>query len=727
MKKQVTKVLLAASFMTSFMAISQENKIQPCVTYQAMEEYFSTNKEAKASYEKTQADFQKNYEATILNQQNSKAKTAANQYTIPVVFHILHMNGSENVSDAQVNAALAQVNADFAATGSDYNNIFAPFKALYNDADIRFVLARKDPQGNCTSGIIHRYDTRTNWDRNPPSSAGNSALYAGITWTSTTRKYLNVILVKDIVKDPNDTQGGQVIGYTWLPGTWATNAIQDAIVYNSSHLSGLQARSLSHEIGHWLNLPHTFGNTNNPGVTCSDDGVADTPGTKGNFSTCPASSTNTAFTCTSPNPANGSYYQNVENFMDYSACPKNFTDGQVTRMHTALNSAVAGRNALWTTNNLTLTDVNNVISCAPISEFLSANRSYTICAGSSLTFQDYSYNGTITSYQWTGNNGAVFSAPTASTTSASFPNIGVSEVTLTVGNSTGSNSSTKTITVIDATAGDPAKYSESFESGLPPKWEVVNNDVNSPEWEQTNAAALHAEHSFFIDASTALGGQEDYLVMPIIDVLNSTDKLFRFSYAYAQKAATHTDELRVQGSKDCGGTWSNIVVLSGSQMQSNSGGVTNLPFYPSTPGEWKTYTVSTHPGWNNFKTSSSVMVRFNFVEGSAGNGNNIFIDAIDFTSGAVGINELTKNYKYSLFPNPTSGETAIEFSLSDPSKVSVDVTDVLGRTIETLIQSNSLVGQQSLVINQNNNLPSGIYFVNLSVNGAKMTKKLVVE
>ena len=117
-------------------------------------------------------------------------------------------------------------------------------------------------------------------------------------------------------------------------------------------MSGLAARNLSHEIGHWFNLTHTFGNTNNPGLVCGSsaggDGVSDTPDTKGNFSTCPASSTNTAFTCTSPNPTNtANYYQNVQNFMDYSSCPRNFTTGQTNKMRTAAQSATSSRNNLW--------------------------------------------------------------------------------------------------------------------------------------------------------------------------------------------------------------------------------------------------------------------------------------------------------------------------------------------------------------------------------------------
>lgn len=737
MKNQIKKTFIAISLLGSMIANAQQRMIQPCDTYAAMENYFSSNAEAKARYERSQNDFNAFCMKKEAEAKNNQSKTAAVQYTVPVVFHVLHTGGPENVSDAQIMAALDQVNKDFAAASADFSSIFVPFQALYINSDIKFMLARKDPNGNCTNGIIHRYDSRTIWDRNPPSSAGNPALYAGITWNPT--KYLNVILVKDIVAQAG--QQGQVIGYTWLPGTWLSGADQDAIVYNSGSLGGYDARSLTHEIGHWLNLAHTFGSTNNPGVTCGSlsggDNVSDTPDTKGDFSTCPPSSTNTAFTCTSPNPTNtADYYSNVENFMNYSSCPRNFTTGQTNRMRNALQSATASRSNLWSTTNLAATDVNNVIPCVPIAEYYSSTGAYTVCSGGSLSFKDVSWNAPITNYQWTGDNGAVFSAPTASATNASFPNVGVSNVTLTVSNSQGSSTQVRPVTVINSAPGAVGTFTESFENGpVPTGWTVVNNNVGSAEWEQTYNASLDGSASFYIDGSNMAPGQSDYLQMPVIDVLNSSNnKVFTFAYAYAQYDASTNDELRIQGSKDCGGTWNNIVVLSGSQMQAGSGGILAAPYAPSSPGEWKTYTLSNHPNWNSYKTSTSVMIRFNFLEGTQAHGNNIYIDAINYGSGpgsgtvvTTAINEFTKNYAFNVYPNPAIDETTVSFNLNDVSHVKLSVLDVVGKEVITVVDSKLAAGQKSVSINENGSLPSGIYFINLSVNGSKMTTKLIVN
>jgi hypothetical protein len=722
MKTTLTKISLGITLLTALSGFSQSSKIQPCETFAAMEDYFKSNPEARKKYEASAEVLNKQ---SILNEANfSTQRTAAVQYTIPVVFHILHTGGPENISDAAINTALAQVNSDFSAAGSDFSSIFAPFRSIYINSDIKFMLAKKDPNGNCTNGIVHRYDTRTLWDRNQPGATG--FLFNGITWNS--QKYLNVIIVKDIVAAAG--QNGTVIGYTYLPGTWGNGpANQDAIVYNYSFLSGLSARSLSHEIGHWLNLSHTFGNTNNPGISCGStaggDGVSDTPDTKGNFSTCPASSTNTAFTCTSPNPANANnYYQNVENIMDYSSCPKNFTTGQTNRMRTALQSATAGRNNLWSAGNLAFTDINNTLGCAPIADFLSTS-GYTVCSGGSLLMKDFSYNAVITNYVWTADNGAVIANPTSSNTSISFPTPGVTTITLTVGSSQGVNSKVRTVTVLNGQASITGPYSESFESpGTPANWSVIN--PNGLAWNQTYLAAKDGNASFFIAEGNA-AGEKDYLVMPMMDVLNNPNDTLTFMYAYARQTSTHADNLLVQASTDCGGSWRDIVSLSAGTMASGSGGVTTNPFVP-TSNQWKKVDVTSYPNWFYLMNSPSVVFRFVFTEDATnGNGNRLYIDAVNFNSSITGLNELTKLYRLNLFPNPTSHEATLKFNLNDPAIVSINVIDILGKNVLPTTINNYIAGEQTISINKNNTLSKGIYFVNLTINGAKMTKKLVIN
>lgn len=721
MKKQLINVALSFAFLSPFLGFGQLGRIQPCNTYAAMEEHFANDPAAKVNYEKAQAKMEKEYQDLLITKNTLQGKAAAVQYTIPVVFHILHQGGTENITDAQCIAALNQVNIDYAAAGSDFSTIFAPFQSLYVNSDIKFMLAHKDPQGNCTTGIEHIMDSRTTW-----SQTAVSTNYTGLTWNPT--KYLNIFIVKEIISSSPVVGGGIIVGYTYKPGTWPSGANQDAIVYNHGFLGGLDARSLSHEIGHWFNLTHTFGNTNNPGVQCGSvsggDGVSDTPDTKGNFGQCPASSTNSNIVCTGVSGSTP-YYQNVENIMDYSNCPKNFTQGQTTKMHAALNSATSGRNNLWSANNLVVTDVNIAIPC---SEFISSTNLYTVCSGGSLTMQDLSA-GTISTYQWSADNGAIIASPTSTSTSITFPTAGVSNVTLTVSNGQGSGVKVKTVTVVNGVATINGPYTESFEgSGTPQDWQVINEPPTSAGWSQTNGAAFDGVNSFFVDGSQEQANEVEILQMPIMNTLNYPNDSVKFSYAYARQSSNQNDILKVQASTNCGASWNDIVTFSASQMAANSGGIlTGAPFYPIL-SQWKTYNLSAHPNWSNYQASQSLLIRYFFQEGTTGGGNNFFIDAMTVGGGShVGMNELTKSISLNLYPNPTNGAANINFNLSDASAIKINVVDVLGKNVLPEINSNLSAGQQNFTINKDNTLPKGIYFVNLSLNGAKMSSKLIIN
>lgn len=718
MKKHLYSIIVGLG-LSSVPVIAQQ-AVQPCITYHAMEEHFKADTQAKTRYEAAQ----KQLEQETIQNSMSNARPVAFQYTVPVVFHVLHQGGAENISDATITAALAQINSDYARAGSDVTSIAQPFQNLYINSDIKFMLAHKDPNGNCTTGIEHLYDTRTVWQQ------ANTSYYNGITWNPT--KYLNVIIVSQIVPSGTVAGGGTIVGYTYKPGTWSTGASQDAIVYNFGYLNSLyNMRSLSHEIGHWLNLSHTFGNTNNPGVACGDDQLYDTPPTKGNYGSCGSSSSGNSCAASSTSVYTAGQ-QNVENIMDYSSCPKNFTTDQTNAMRTALASSVNNRQNLWSATNLTATDVNGTSPCAPIADFYAANSaltSYTVCEGGSITFKDFSYNGTISSYNWSAGGGANIASPSASVTSITFPTAGATTVALTVGNSTGSNTKVRNVYVMNAVPGITGPTNESFENqGVPSGWSVINPNSNSAAWDQTfDVVCYDGFGAFFIEGSKCATGQIDYLETPIIDVANNQDQSFSFALSYAQKSSTQNDVLKVQGSKDCGGTWNEIASLSASFMQLNTGGVTTNSYVPGSQFEWKVVDVSAYPQWNQYKTSSSVKLRFVFTEGGTGQGNNLYIDAVNLFNTSTGINELVNQHSFKLFPNPANGETRVSFKLNDAAVVKVDVLDMLGRQVLNVNNASLNPGEHAYTINSNGELQRGVYFVNVSVNGATMSHKLIIN
>ncbi|MBK7817474.1 MAG: hypothetical protein IPJ60_07830 [Sphingobacteriaceae bacterium] len=628
--------LLGLALVGGLTATAQDAKrVMPCSTYEAMDDHFAKDPKARARYEMIQNTLQKEYLDYEANKSANKM-SAPPVYTVPTVFHILHTGGPENVPDANCIAALNWVNLDYARANFDAGNTVAPFNASYIDSEIKFMLAKKDPNGNCTTGIIHHVDAAHTWSQSTHSS---KSIY---TWDPT--KYLNIYIVSSIAPTSTVAGGGFIVGYTFKPGTHPTGSQEDIIVFRYDYLTGGDnARTLAHEVGHWSNLAHIWGNTNAPNVACGDDGVTDTPITKGHEFTCPTSSANT---CVQTNTVYNNL-DNVQNIMNYSNCTFNFTTGQTNLMRTTLVSAASGRNNLPTTGNLTATDVNGAGSCAPTADFMSISANgYTTCAGQSLTFKDVSYGATVLSRVWTATSGATITSPTGSSTSIWFPSPGTATVTYSVTGSLGGSVATRTVYVLSSAATATDGITESFEgSGVPPNWSVTN--PNGVGWVQTSNAFLHGSFSMLLDGAISSSGSEDILNMPTMDFVANPGATLRFSYAYRQKSVSHNDVFKVQLSNDCGGTWKDVYAPSASALAAGSGGVGATNFVPSL-SEWKTQDVSGHPNYGSMVGSASVLGRFYFKEATGGFGNKMYIDSVNLVAPPVGVNELTRHLRLTL-------------------------------------------------------------------------------
>jgi hypothetical protein len=279
-------------------------------------------------------------------------RSAGVVYTIPVVFHVVYNGASENIPDYVLQGQLDVINEDFRKINADASTIVSSFSGIAADSEIEFCLATVDPNGNPTTGITRTPTTRSSFsafsDNVKSSSSGGKD-----PWP--TDEYLN-IWVCDI--------GFGILGYAQFPGgPAATDGVVNDYQYTGrdAWASGPLApydlgRTLTHEIGHWLNLRHIWGD----GGCSVDDGVSDTPVSGSSTSGCPLSKT----TCGS--------LDNVQNYMDYSHddCLVMFTNGQATRMRATL--APGGPRASVANNAAT------VCSTGPASCDVPANPTTTI-------------------------------------------------------------------------------------------------------------------------------------------------------------------------------------------------------------------------------------------------------------------------------------------------------------------------------------------------------------
>lgn len=269
------------------------------------------------------------------------------RYYIPVVIHIYgeEYNCSDDsdkcLTDDKVNDAIRKLNDDFQGGSVDSPEISPEFAAIRENLNIEFVLAKKDPNGNDTDGIV-RYDREQAGYGN--NDGDTQALISADAWDNF--KYMNLYLMHDL----HDDDVGNNSGIAWYPDLSMSNAGTSRVVYNG-HYTGLNTSEnfrsvLTHEFGHWLNLIHTFETktcsiTNEAFCSTTGDKTCDTPQMslpsqmQANAKNCLGQPTNT------------------ENFMHYTDNYAMFTQEQVQRMTAALHGP--SRATLWSNDNLVAT------------------------------------------------------------------------------------------------------------------------------------------------------------------------------------------------------------------------------------------------------------------------------------------------------------------------------------------------------------------------------------
>lgn len=252
-----------------------------------------------------------------MNQQNRRLAKEKSQtiIVIPTVVHVIYKNQDENVSSTQIQSQLDVLNEDFRKLNADTSNVEQGFSVA--DVGIEFCLAKRDPDGNKTTGI-----TKTTTTIDDVCDLTSSQYYQlAPIWNPD--HYLNIW-----VCDINDV----IAGYAFPPNQIARNRDGLVIQYSNFGTTGTvsspydQGRTATHEIGHWFNLFHPWGSGNS--ASCfTDDGVIDTPNQGTIYNGCP----------TAPKQSCGSKDM-LSNFMGYldDRCMGNFTEGQKDRIRSTI-------------------------------------------------------------------------------------------------------------------------------------------------------------------------------------------------------------------------------------------------------------------------------------------------------------------------------------------------------------------------------------------------------
>ncbi|MCK7589363.1 zinc metalloprotease [Subsaxibacter sp. CAU 1640] len=223
--------------------------------------------------------------------------------TIPVYVHVIYSTSAQNISDTQINSQITVLNRDFRKNNSDSNQVPSLFSGVATDSEIEFVLA----------GTFRHANSQSSWGTNDAMKAA----YPPVT----PQTHLN-IWVCNI--------GGGILGYAQFPGGPSST---DGVVISPQYFGTTgyvsapfdKGRTATHEVGHYLNLRHIWGD----GRCNRDDYVSDTPSSDRPNYGCPSFPTNH---CNSTDM--------TMNYMDYTddACMYMFTEGQKARMRTIFES-----------------------------------------------------------------------------------------------------------------------------------------------------------------------------------------------------------------------------------------------------------------------------------------------------------------------------------------------------------------------------------------------------
>ena len=660
---------------------------------------------------------------------------------LPVVVHVIHNYGKENISYEQIDNGIFRINEDFNGLNDDIDEVIEEFESVIGSAPLTLRLATKDPDGNCTYGVTRTATVLT--DESGPK------VMSLVNWPED--QYINIYVVRsfDYTKESaaayavypgmSSSEYGDYIfcRYDYF-GDWNTNT-------DNGPTGGNWARhTMPHEMGHFFNLDHPWGGSNSPGEdgNCSiDDGVEDTPptiGTDGNAVGCPLEQA----TC------DGSL-DNVQNIMDYSSCAHMFTQGQADRMLAAANSLAGNRWYLWQESNLAETgtddeSVNNnpYVECSPIPDF----RSDTDlgCSGASITFENFTYNYRTEdiTYEWSFPGGSPSTSINTNPT-VEYNTPGSYDVTLTACNGGFCRDTLvqNYITILSQSdVSAETGLSQSFESTSFPNMESeiwwVGEDFDEQHWQRTETVSSQGISSFKIKSQNYGYERRSHefstpeLNLSEFTTTGSDPLMLCFDVAYAKRLpytaveqdddgfvtdtySIHHDELIISYKLCDAMQWTERPRLStrpgtqGSFLSQQENLVTTDKIYFNSfvpnDDEWQQFCVTIQQlagetdaiikfefvGTGEDQYSSHLVDADGFLEyitASTIGGNWLYLDNILIGNSSVIQNEsASRNFNIdnlTISPNPTTVDDGnISFELIENTDIVISLTNFLGRRL----------------------------------------------
>lgn len=615
-------------------------------------------------------------------------KTNDSLKIIPVVVHVIHYGGVENISDAQIQSQIDIMNEDYGklpGTNGDGGGV---------DTKVRFCLAKKDPNGNCTNGIVRVY-TNLAYHK-----TFQRALLKELSFWDN-KKYMNIYVVKSI------NGGSGIAGYSSFPGG-PDEEDGMVVLHNTFGNIGSAASSLgrtaSHEIGHWFGLYHTFNNGCGTDLCTDGDYVCDTPPQAE-----PSYDCNVYNSCNNDVPDLNDL---KENYMNYTPdnCKNMFTQGQKDRIQSTLINL---REEIWSDSNLVATGCDSVyispLTCPVSANFVTLTPN--ICVGNTAKFMDISLND-ATDWQWSFPGGTP-STSTLENPTIVYDSIGSFDVQLIASNDSTSDTLliANYISVANPGVGISLPYSENFDSGIfPPNNITINNYDGGVTWQLDSSAYVSPNYSVKIDNYINTNyGSSDEIVLPELDLTSGNTSYLTFDWAYARSDPSYSDELVVLLSTDCGSNYTTVFYKSGNNLV--TGPTQTTPFIPDS-SQWESAQISL----NTYGNEQFVLIKIvNITDG----GNNLYIDNINVGELTTGVNDGNISEDIQVYPNPVQDVLTIRFT-NPTTKQQVKIYNSLGKEV----LSKRIEGSKNISV-PIRTFPSGIYYVKIFENSNVFIKKII--